>query len=254
MGFQRIDMVSTRGEPLAGRLDLPKQGQARAYALFAHCFTCGKDSLAASRIAQALADDGIAVLRFDFTGIGGSGGDFANSNYSSNVADLVGAAEWLRTHHQAPSLLIGHSLGAAAMLSAAGKIPEARAVATVAAPSDPSHVIGLFGEHVDAIREAGELEVKLAGRPFRITRQFVDDVSNQRLLDEVAALAKPLLVMHAPDDDTVEIENGEEIFAAARQPKSFIALDRGDHLLHDRGTAAYAAAMILAWSHRYLGD
>ncbi|WP_423198674.1 MULTISPECIES: alpha/beta hydrolase family protein [unclassified Cupriavidus] len=252
MTFERIEMISSRGEPLAGRLDLPPQQPARAFALFAHCFTCGKDSLAASRIAQALAQDGIAVLRFDFTGIGGSGGDFASSNYSSNVDDLVGAAQWLRTHHEAPALLIGHSLGGAAMLSAAGRIPEARAVATVAAPSDPGHVIGLFGEHAEAIRAAGELEVSLAGRPFRITRQFMDDVSSQRLLDEVAALAKPLLVLHAPADDTVAIGNGEDIFAAARQPKSFVALDRGDHLLHDRSAAAYAAEMILAWSRRYL--
>ncbi|MDW3682731.1 bifunctional alpha/beta hydrolase/OsmC family protein [Cupriavidus sp. CV2] len=251
MEAQRLQFSGSDGQQLSARLDLPV-GPVRAFALFAHCFTCGKDVLAATRIAQALTAHGIAVLRFDFTGLGGSGGDFANTNFSSNVADLLAAAEYLRHHHRAPALLIGHSLGGAAVLSAAHGIPEAKAVVTIAAPSDPGHVIGLFGDQAARIEADGEAEVRLAGRPFKIKRQFIEDVAEQKLLDNVSKLRKALLVMHAPQDDTVGIDNATQIFIAAKHPKSFVSLDRADHLLTRKADAVYVANTIAAWSQRYL--
>jgi len=252
MNPQRLQFPGSDGQPLAARLDVP-DGPVLAFALFAHCFTCSKDTLAASRIAQALTAHGIAVLRFDFTGLGDSGGDFANTNFSSNVADLLAAANYLRQNFQAPALLIGHSLGGAAVLSAADGIPDVKAVVTIAAPSDPSHVVGLFRDHAVRIEAEGEAEVLLAGRPFRIQRQFIDDVKEQSLLASVSKLHRALLVMHAPQDDTVGIENATQIFTAARHPKSFISLDTADHLLTRREDAAYVADTIAAWSQRYLG-
>ncbi|GAB7545009.1 bifunctional alpha/beta hydrolase/OsmC family protein [Cupriavidus sp. 8B] len=251
MEAQRLQFPGSDGQQLSARLDLPV-GPVRAFALFAHCFTCGKDVLAATRIAQALTAHGIAVLRFDFTGLGGSGGDFANTNFSSNVADLLAAAEYLRHHHRAPALLIGHSLGGAAVLSAAHGIPEAKAVVTIAAPSDPGHVVGLFGDQAARIEADGEAEVRLAGRPFKIKRQFIEDVAEQKLLDNVSKLRKALLVMHAPQDDTVGIDNATQIFIAAKHPKSFVSLDRADHLLTRKADAVYVANTIAAWSQRYL--
>lgn len=252
MEAQRLQFPGSDGQLLSARLDLPA-GPVRTFALFAHCFTCGKDVLAATRIAQALTAHGIAVLRFDFTGLGGSGGDFANTNFSSNVADLLAAADYLRQHHRAPALLIGHSLGGAAVLSAAQGIPEAKAVVAIAAPSDPGHVVGLFGDQAARIESEGEAEVSLAGRPFRIKRQFIEDVAEQKLLDSVAKLRKALLVMHAPQDDTVGIDNATQIFIAAKHPKSFVSLDRADHLLTRKEDAVYVANTIAAWSQRYLG-
>lgn len=240
------------GSELAARLDAP-DGEARAYALFAHCFTCGKDIFAASRIAQALVEHGIAVLRFDFTGLGASEGEFANTNFSSNVADLLAAADWLRRSHQAPALLVGHSLGGAAVLAAAHSIPEARAVATIAAPSDPAHVTGLFAGSVEEIEQSGEAEVQLAGRHFRIQRQFLADVADQNLRVRIAELDRGLLVLHSPADATVSIGNATSIFVNARHPKSFVSLVDADHLLSRRSDAVYAAGVIAAWSERYLG-
>ncbi|AJG23087.1 alpha/beta fold hydrolase [Cupriavidus basilensis] len=251
MEAQRLQFPGSDGQQLSARLDLPV-GPVRTFALFAHCFTCGKDVLAATRIAQALTAHGIAVLRFDFTGLGGSGGDFANTNFSSNVADLLAAADYLRQHHRAPALLIGHSLGGAAVLSAAHGIPEAKAVVTIAAPSDPSHVVGLFGDQAARIEADGQAEVRLAGRAFKIKRQFIEDVAEQKLLDSVAKLRKALLVMHAPQDDTVGIDNATQIFIAAKHPKSFVSLDRADHLLTRKADAVYVANTIAAWSQRYL--
>lgn len=252
MEAQRLQFPGSDGEQLAARLDLPA-GPVRAFALFAHCFTCGKDVLAATRIAQALTEHGIGVLRFDFTGLGGSGGDFANTNFSSNVADLLVAADYLRQHYRAPALLIGHSLGGAAVLAAAEGVPEARAVVTIAAPSDPGHVVGLFGEEAARIAAEGEAEVQLAGRPFRIKRQFLEDVGEQKLLERVSRLRRALLVMHAPQDTTVGIDNATQIFIAAKHPKSFVSLDRADHLLTRKEDAIYVANTIAAWSQRYLG-
>lgn len=252
MPNQRLQFPGRDGQQLAARLDTPA-GAIQAFALFAHCFTCGKDALAASRIAAALTGHGIAVLRFDFTGLGGSDGEFANTNFSSNVADLVAAADFLRGQYQAPALLIGHSLGGAAVLAAAGDIPEARAVVTIAAPSDPAHVLGLFRDQRPRIEADGEAEVMLAGRPFRIRQQFLDDVAEQRLLGKVAALRRALLVMHSPADDTVGIDNASQIFSAARHPKSFVSLDKANHLLSGKEDATYVANTIAAWSQRYLG-
>jgi uncharacterized OsmC-like protein/alpha-beta hydrolase superfamily lysophospholipase len=239
------------GSPLAARLDLPS-GTPVAFALFAHCFTCSKDTLAASRIGGALTSHGIGVLRFDFTGLGGSEGDFANTNFSSNIADLVAAAAWLGQHHQAPRILIGHSLGGAAVLAAAHQIPAARAVAAIAAPFDPSHVRRLLEPGVDKIEAAGEAEVTLAGRKFRITKQFLEDIANQNSREHIAALRKALLLFHSPQDTTVAIDNAAQIFMAARHPKSFVSLDDADHLLTRKEDATYVAAVLAAWASRYI--
>src|SRR6195952_4882061 len=206
MPTERFQFTGEGGNQLAAALDLP-EGPVTAYALFAHCFTCGKDVLAARRIATGLVAKGIAVLRFDFTGLGSSEGDFANSTFSSNVADLVHAADHLRETRKAPAILIGHSLGGAAILAAAAQIPEAKAVVTIASPSDPSHVTGLFADHIDTIREQGHAEVSLAGRPFPITREFIDDIAEHNLMAHVAGLHKALLIMHAPNDETIGIDN-----------------------------------------------
>ena len=251
MPTERFQFTGSEGQQLAAALDLPER-EPVAYALLAHCFTCGKDVLAARRIAVTLAARGIAVLRFDFTGLGSSEGDFANSTFSSNVADLVRAADHLRETRQAPAILIGHSLGGAAILAAAGQIPDARAVVTIAAPSDPAHVTGLFADRIEDIRKHGESEVSLAGRPFRIKREFLDDIAEHGLMKHVAKLHKALLVMHAPTDDTVGIDNATRIFVTAKHPKSFVSLAGADHLLTNKNDAAYVADVIAAWATRYL--
>jgi putative redox protein len=248
---ERFQFAGVGGHQLAAALDLPER-EPVAYALFAHCFTCGKDVLAAKRIAVALAAKGIAVLRFDFTGLGSSEGDFANSTFSSNVADLVRAADHLRETRKAPAILIGHSLGGAAILAAAGQIPEATAVVTIAAPSDPAHVTGLFKDRIEDIRRQGEVEVSLAGRPFRIKREFLEDVAEHNLMAQVTKLHKALLIMHAPADDTVGIDNATHIFVAAKHPKSFVSLADSDHLLTGKRDAAYVADVIAAWVERYI--
>lgn len=251
MQSHQASFPGAHGVLLAARLDAP-EGPARAYALFAHCFTCGKDIFAAVRIAQTLVEHGIAVLRFDFTGLGHSEGEFANTDFSSNVADLIAAGQWLRREHAGASLLIGHSLGGAAVLAAAASLPEVRAVATIGAPSDPSHVAGLFREHVPEIEARGEALVQLAGRPFRIRREFLEDVGEQKLRGSVSTLGRALLILHSPVDETVAIGNATGIFVNARHPKSFISLADADHLLRRRADATYAANMIAAWSERYL--
>lgn len=251
MPSERKDFPGADGQLLSARLDSP-DGDILAYALFAHCFTCTKDVFAASRIAQALAAKGIAVLRFDFTGLGASEGEFANTNFSSNVQDLVAAADFMRTQLKAPTLIIGHSLGGAAVLAAAGEIAELKAVVTLAAPSDPSHVTRLFGEHLDTIHAEGEAEVQLAGRAFTIKRQFLLDVAEHRLNEKTAHLQRALLVMHSPQDQTVDISNALHIFTAARHPKSFVSLDGADHLLTRKEDAEWVAGVIAAWSARYV--
>jgi len=248
---ERFQFPGSEGQQLAAALEMPER-ELLAYALFAHCFTCGKDVLAAKRIAVALAAKGIAVLRFDFTGLGSSEGDFANSTFSSNVADLVRAADHLRETRKAPAILIGHSLGGAAILAAAAKIPEAKAVVTVAAPSDPAHVTHLFADRIDDIRKHGKVEVSLAGRPFQIKSEFLDDIAEHNLMAHVAQLHKALLIMHSPTDDTVGIDNATRIFIAAKHPKSFVSLVGADHLLSDRRDGMYVADVIAAWAERYL--
>lgn len=247
----RFQFLGSDGFKLAAALDLP-DGEPVAYALFAHCFTCGKDVLAARRIAAGLTARGMAVLRFDFTGLGASEGEFANSTFSSNVADIVRAADHLRETRKAPAILIGHSLGGAAILAAAARIPEAKAVATIAAPSDPAHVTHLFADRVADIRAQGTVEVSLAGRPFHIKREFLDDIAEHNLMGQVAELRKALLILHSPTDDTVGIDNATRIFVAAKHPKSFISLSGADHLLNRKSDADYVADVIAAWAQRYL--
>ena len=247
----RLTFAGSLGHELAARLDLPSAG-VRAYALFAHCFTCTKDIVAARHIAAKLASLGIAVLRFDFTGLGSSEGEFQNTNFSSNVEDLVLAANHLRTHYRAPAILIGHSLGGAAVLAAAHRIPEAKAVVTIGAPSDVAHVLHHFQAHLDDIERDGVANVTLAGRTFPISRGLVEDAKGQAIEHHVANLRKALLVMHAPRDQTVGIEHATAIFTAAKHPKSFVSLDSADHLLSDSQDAAYAAEVLAVWASRYV--
>ncbi len=248
---EKLNFEGATGEELAARLDLP-EGTPRAYALFAHCFTCTKDIFAASRIAGGLADNGIAVLRFDFTGLGHSNGEFANTNFSSNVADLLKAADHLRKAYEAPKLLVGHSLGGAAVLAAAPRVPEALAVATIGAPADPGHVQHLFQDARPEIEAKGEAEVLLAGRQFRIKKQFLEDIESHKLAEAIGSLRKALLVFHAPRDATVGIDNAGRIFAAAKHPKSFVSLDDADHLLTRKADGIYVANVLSAWATRYL--
>lgn len=251
MSIERFTFEGHAGDDLAARLDMP-EGPHLATALFAHCFTCGKDITAARRIASRLSAMGIAVLRFDFTGLGHSEGEFANTTFTSNVDDLVRAATHLDQRGMAPSLLIGHSLGGAAVLKAAQEIESIKAVTTIGAPFDPGHVTHNFGDALDQITENGTAEVSLAGRPFKIGKGFVDDVSAAVLAPAIGKLGKALLVMHAPLDATVGIENATQIFLAAKHPKSFVTLDNADHLISRPEDAEYAADVIAAWAGRYL--
>ena len=251
--IRRIEFEGASGHRLAARLDSPS-GSPRAYALFAHCFTCSKDIHAASRISRGLAERGIAVLRFDFTGLGSSEGEFANTNFSSNVADLAAAAEFLRRSLRAPEILIGHSLGGAAVLAAAERVPEARAVCTIGAPADPSHVRNLFSHGAEQIAEKGEAEVAIGGRRFRIQQQFLEDLEEQNLGRRIRSLGQALLVLHSPTDAVVGIDNARRIFEAARHPKSFVSLDGADHLLSSRADASYVATIVSAWAERYLPE
>lgn len=239
------------GAELSARLDLPEFG-ARAYALFAHCFTCGKDIAAARRVAQRLAGSGIGVLRFDFTGLGHSQGEFAHTSFCSNVEDLLAAADYLRREHGAPQLIIGHSLGGAAAILAAARIPEATAVAVLGAPADPGHVLEHLGSSVEAIRRDGEAEVTLAGRNFRIGRAFVEAAETASITEALAHLKRALLVLHAPRDEVVGVDNATRIFVAAKHPKSFVSLDDADHLISREEDAGYAADVIASWAARYV--
>jgi len=248
---EKIEFPGHSGEQLAARLDWP-DAEPVAFAVFSHCFTCSKDIFAAARVSQGLSQLGFAVLRFDFTGLGSSDGEFANTNFSSNVADLLAAVDFLRQTHAAPSLLIGHSLGGAATLAAAPQVEECKAVVTIGAPSDAAHVAHNFHAKVDEIEQKGEAEVELAGRTFTIKKQFLEDIESQTLLDGVARMKKALLVCHAPLDETVSIKNATDIFVAAKHPKSFLSLDSADHLLRGRQDAIYVADVIASWVSRYI--
>jgi putative redox protein len=251
MPSRAFDFTGAAGQKLSGRLDLPDQSP-RGYALFAHCFTCTKNSLAAVRITRALAARGFGVLRFDFTGLGGSEGRFADGGFSGDVSDLLSAANHMTAAGMVPNLLVGHSLGGAAVLAAASELPEIAAVATVAAPFDVQHVTALFKGGLETILEKGEAEVNLGGRPFTIRRSFIDDLRNHDQGARIARLHHPLLVLHSPVDQTVGIENASSIFLAARHPKSFVSLDTADHLLTREADALYAADVIATWASRYL--
>ena len=247
----RVEFPNAAGETLSGILSLPVT-TPRAYALFAHCFTCSKNLKAATNISRSLTKAGLAVLRFDFTGLGDSEGDFADTNFSSNVGDLIAAARYLEQERAAPAVLVGHSLGGTAVLRAAKEIPSAVAIATIGSPAEPAHMAHLLGESRAELEAEGLAEVTLGGRPFTIKRQFLDDIEGQRLAESVASLRKALLIMHAPLDDTVEIANASALFAAAKHPKSFISLDEADHLLSRNEDSEYAGHVLAAWATRYL--
>jgi putative redox protein len=251
MPSRAFDFTGAAGQKLSGRLDLPDH-PPRGYALFAHCFTCTKNSLAAVRITRALAARGFGVLRFDFTGLGGSEGRFADGGFSGDVSDLLSAANQMTAAGMAPNLLVGHSLGGAAVLAAAAELPKIAAVATVAAPFDVQHVTALFKGGLETILEKGEAEVNLGGRPFTIRRSFIDDLRNHDQGARIARLHHPLLVLHSPLDQTVGIDNASSIFLAARHPKSFVSLDTADHLLTREADAVYAADVVATWASRYL--
>jgi putative redox protein len=252
MASQPFDFEGPRGYRLAGRMEQP-YGDVRGWAILAHCFTCGKDHLAASRVARALAARGIGVLRFDFAGLGASGGNFADATFAADVDDLVAASRAMRADGKAPSLLVGHSLGGAAVLAAAGAMPDARAVVTIGAPFDVAHVLDQIDPAaLERIEAQGEAEVLLAGRPFVVRRRFVDDLRRHDQGARIAALQRPLLVMHAPGDTTVGIDNANRIFMAAKHPKSFVSLDDADHLLTRRADADYVGELIAAWVSRYV--
>lgn len=251
MPKQKVFFNSAQGDALAAVLETPN-GAPRATVLFAHCFTCTKDIFSARYLTEGLVANGCAVLRFDFTGLGESEGEFANTNFSSNVADLLAAAAYLREHHQPPALLVGHSLGGAAVLAAAGDIPEARAVATIGAPAEPAHVAHLFTDAHADIEQHGSAEVLLAGRPFRIKKQFLDDIQATRLHRRIATMDKALLIFHSVADATVSVDNARKIYEAAQHPKTFVSLDGADHLLSDKRDAVYVSNILAAWARRYL--
>lgn len=248
----KVSFPNNQGQMLAGILETPAAAP-RGFALFAPCFTCGKDVLAASRICRRLGELGISVLRFDFTGLGDSEGDFSATNFSTNVEDLKCAASFLRDEYQPADLLIGHSLGGAAVLAAAADIPEASAIVTIAAPADPEHVLKQFACALDTIAQQGHAEVQLSGRPFTIRKHFVEDVAGAQE-DYIHKLGRPLLIYHSPVDQTVSIDEAADIYNRALHPKSFISLDDADHLLTRREDAIYVADTLVAWAKPYLSE
>lgn len=252
MPSKKIEFQNTNGENLAARLELPVDQHPHTFAIFAHCFTCSKNIAAVRNISRALNQGGIAVLRFDFTGLGESEGDFADTNFSSNVEDLVAAAQYLEDNYQAPALLVGHSLGGAAVISAAAKMPSVKAVATIGAPFDPNHVSHLLSEGLEEIEEKGTASVNIGGRPFTVKKQFLEDIRESNLQEKLQQFRKAILIMHSPQDRTVSVDNAAKIYHAARHPKSYISLDGADHLLSQKMDSVYAGNMIAAWVSRYL--
>lgn len=252
MGSIKVQFPNSEGALLAARLDFPANQHPHSFALFAHCFTCGKNLSAVRHISQALNLSGVAVLRFDFTGLGESEGDFADTNFSSNVEDLVSAAEYLAKEYTAPTLLIGHSLGGAAVLCAANELPEVKAVCTIGAPYDPEHVRHLLATSIDEIEANGVAEVNIGGRPFQVKKQFLEDIRSNAIEDKIHKLGKALLIMHSPQDRTVSIDNAARLYHTARHPKSFISLDGSDHLVSNKYDAQYIGETIASWVKRYL--
>ncbi len=252
MRSSKINFSNAHGELLSGRLDLPANQDPHNFAIFAHCFTCTKDFSAVRNVSRALASQGFGVLRFDFTGLGDSEGKFADTNFSSNVQDLVSAAQFLKKEYKAPSLLVGHSLGGAAVIFAGGEIETVQAIATIGAPSNPVHVQKQLGAKLDIIKSEGEAEVTLAGRPFTFKKQFIEDLESSSCVDAAKTLHKALLILHSPQDDTVSIKNAEEIYQAAHHPKSFVTLDGSEHLLIDKENASYVGKIVAGWAARYI--
>lgn len=250
---RKFEFKNNNGETLSGVLEEPTTGTARGVALFAHCFSCGKNILAASRVSGGLRERGFAVLRFDFTGLGESEGEFADTNFSTNVDDLRAAINAMRDGNMAPDILIGHSLGGAAVLDLAEEIEEVKLIATIGAPSEPQHVVHLFNEsEVQQIEQTGQAEISLGGRPFTIKKQFLDDVTEASVLKKLASSKKPLLICHSPTDKVVSVENAQKIYRAAKHPKSFVSLDGADHLLSSKEDAEFVASIVASWAARYL--
>lgn len=252
MNSQKVSFKNKNGYLLRGKLELPANQEPHNYALFAHCFTCNKNYFAVKNICNALTQQGYGVLRFDFTGLGDSEGDFEDSNFSGNIEDLLQAAEFLKIKYKAPSLLIGHSLGGAAVLFAAKELKSVQAVATIAAPSAANHLTHLLKNNLEEINSEGSAEVNIGGRPFKIKKHFLEDIENHQLKNVLPELDKPLLILHSPQDTIVEIKNAEEIYMAAKHPKSFISLDGADHLLTETRDSVYAGNMIGTWASRYI--
>lgn len=252
MNLKKIAFQNRAGLELAARLDLPEVEKPIAYALFAHCFTCSKNLKALAQISKSLVQNGIGVLRFDFTGLGDSEGEFSDTNFSSNIDDLISAAEFLESEYEAPQLLIGHSLGGAAVLQASEYIKDSKMVVTIAAPSEPLHVANHFGEHREEIDLAGEAVISIGEREFKIKKQFIDDLEKNSMLGKIKNLRKALLILHSPFDEIVSIDNASDIFLAAKHPKSFVSLVSADHLLSDSRDSQYAGEVIAAWSKRFL--
>jgi len=252
MSRSNISFKNRLGHLISAILEEPIDQHPIAYALFAHCFTCSKNLNAVTRISKALADNGWAIMRFDFTGLGESEGEFSETNFSSNIDDLVDAANFLKNDYGPPSLLIGHSLGGAAVLAAVSELPFVNAVATIAAPADPEHVANLFENDIEVINQEGEAKVNLGGRPFTIKKQFIDDLEGKNILKSIRDLRIPLLIMHSPQDNTVGIENAQYLYEAALHPKSFISLDGADHLLTNKRDAEYVGESIACWAKRYV--
>lgn len=252
MGFEKVSFINSQGKKLAARLERPDNQEPHSYAIFAHCFTCNKNFSAVRNISRALVSKGIAVLRFDFTGLGESEGEFEETNFSSNVSDLIEAAKYLEQHYKAPSLLIGHSLGGAAVIFAASELDSVAAVSTIGAPSSPAHVQHLFKSNVDEINATGKAKLNIGGRDFTIKKDFIDDIESKPMKDVLKNLRKPYLVLHSPQDTIVGIENAKELYQFAHHPKSFISIDKADHLLMDSVDSTYVGNVIAGWAERYL--
>lgn len=251
---EKVSFKSRNAHVLAGVLHRPDAGTPRAFALFAHCFTCTKNIKAAINIAESLCCAGIAVLRFDFTGLGQSEGDFADTNFSSNVEDLIAAADYLRQEHGAPTILVGHSLGGTACLAAAARIESVKAVATLGAPADAEHILGLLQDDMETIESKGEARVNLGGATFTVRQDFVQDARSQSVRDAIRQLRRALLVMHSPVDKIVPIEEAARIYSSALHPKSFVSLDDADHLLSRERDSRYAGSVLAAWAARYVEE
>ena len=252
---RKFEFKNQRGETLSGTLEEPTAGSSRGVALFAHCFSCSKNVLAASRVSRGLRERGFTVLRFDFTGLGESEGEFADTNFSTNVDDLRAAISAMRQESMAPNILIGHSLGGAAVLDLADEIEEVKLVATIGAPSEPRHVVHLFDESaMQQIEETGQADISLGGRPFTIKKQFLDDVNEASVLKKLGSSQKPLLICHSPTDNVVGIDNAQKIYRAAKHPKSFVSLDGADHLLSKKEDAEFVSTLVASWAARFIGS
>ena len=252
MKSQKVEFEGSQGGNLSARIDEPEEGPVKGAVLFAHCFTCGKNLQAIEDISHALIEKGFGVFRFDFTGLGESEGDFSDTTFSSNIGDLVAAALFMEKEWAKPRMLMGHSLGGAAVLQAAQKISTVEAVATIGAPSSPSHVTHLLLDQKEEIERKGEAKIKIAGRHFNITKEFLADLNEQNMDAIIQNLGKPLLIFHSPIDQIVGIENAAHIYELARHPKSFISLDDADHLLSNKEDAQYVGSVTAAWVERYL--